>query len=110
MSVGGTIKRLIAMDGAELGHRAVTGVRREASRLAYAVKRPVWRRDALARDFGNGDPVAAHRRLLEHFATRSPRFVIDSSRQQVYAKTIQDTFPAAMAEAIDLSLFGVKKN
>jgi hypothetical protein len=101
MSVSGTIKRLIAMDGAELGHRAVTGVRREASRLAYAVKRPVWRRDVLARDFGSGDPVAAHRRLLEHFATRSPRFVVDPSEQQVYAKTIQDTFPTATADAIE---------
>ncbi len=100
MSVGGTIKRLLAMDSAELRHRTLTAARREASRLAYAVHRPTWRRDAFARNVADGDPIVAHRRLLEHFATRSPRFVINPSEHQTYANTIQDRFPTARSEAI----------
>ncbi len=100
MTVGGTIKRLLAMDGAELRHRVSTSLRREASRVAYAVYRPSWHREALAREFGNGDPMAAHRRLLEHFATRSPRFLIAPSERQARATAIEDAFPAAAPDAV----------
>jgi Heparinase II/III-like protein/Heparinase II/III N-terminus len=100
MTVGGTIKRLVAMDGAELRHRTSMGLRREASRLAYAVHKPTWHREALAREFGNGDPMAAHRRLLKHFATRAPRFVLDPSQRSSRVNAIQDAFPSATLDAV----------
>jgi Heparinase II/III-like protein/Heparinase II/III N-terminus len=100
MTVGGTIKRLMAMDGAELRHRASTGLRREASRLAYTVRRPAWNRDAFARELGSGDSMAAHRRLVEHVATRAARFVLDPSQRPARVSAIRDTFPSATADAV----------
>src|SRR5262245_9377353 len=99
MTAAGTIKRLLAMDGAELRHRASATLHREASRLTYSLHKPAWNREAFSREFGK-EPIAAHRRLVEHFATLASRFVLDPSQPPARVSTVRDAFPSATADAV----------
>ncbi|HEY7499691.1 MAG TPA: alginate lyase family protein [Vicinamibacterales bacterium] len=109
------LTRVAAMDRAELGFRAASALRREASRVRFAVRRPVWDRRLLAKALRaegirfapavgmleRGHWAAAHRTLMRHFATRSPRFVIAPSSREPLAGAIRSAFPTATVDAAD---------
>jgi uncharacterized heparinase superfamily protein len=115
MIAGRLWRRLSAMDREELRFRAATTLRREASRLAFSRRRPVWRREDLAAALRAGDPVmapavaalkqgdwaGAHHVLMRHFTTRLPRFVIAPSSRESLGAALRTSFPTAAVDAAD---------
>jgi hypothetical protein len=113
MNPGRAIKRLAAMDRDEVRARTRALVRRESARLAFAVRRPQWRRDALAPALRPGDAVfgdalpllrrrdwpAAHQRLMHALATRPTGFVLDAGNRAARAARVREAFPSAPADA-----------
>ena len=107
------MKRLSAMSAAELRFRAAAGARREAGRLAYSLRRPTWRREELAsalcpdepnigraiRRLAARDWSGAHQTLMDHFGSRTPRFVLDPRRGDALSRRIRSAFPTAAAES-----------
>ncbi len=105
--------RLAAMDRDELQFRAASLARRKVGRLAFAARRPSWRRQSLAsaispRDavlgpahpfLARGDWDGAHRALMRGIADGPHRFVLDPSRKDVLVDTVRSAFPTAISDA-----------
>lgn len=98
------LKRLRAMDGAELRFRAATALRTRVDRARAAWAPERWRREALqlahlpelaaARHaLERRDWMAAHHELARHFATRPPRFPLDPQRLARIGDEIARRFP-----------------
>jgi len=107
------LKRLSAMDAAELRFRTVACARREAGRIAFRACRPAWAREALAsalqaddrrvaravRYLADHNWTEAHECLSDYFGSRAPRFVLDLRRREAISREISAVFPAAAGQA-----------
>lgn len=102
------IKRLRAMDGAELRFRAAAAVRTRVDRARTALATPQWHRDQLrlAPDralsaaraaLGHHDWLGAHVALAQHFCTRPPAFPLDPQNLGQVAAEIRSRFGTAAA-------------
>lgn len=107
------LERLAAMDRGEMHARSRALLRRQAARIAFSMRRPRWRREALAGalradDAVVGDAVAllrrrdwagAHERLMHAFATRPTGFVLDAGNRTSRIAAVVAAFPSAMGDA-----------
>src|SRR5262245_1634382 len=109
------LARLARMDGQEVKARLAAACRREASRLACGIRRPSWRRESLANALradgpsgvitaaiealNRGEWHQAHANLLEHFASRTPRFVLNPADHDRLAQELRSSFPGSLADA-----------
>jgi hypothetical protein len=93
------LKRLRAMDGAELRFRTAAAVRSRVDRARSAIAAPVWRRDALRLSddpalaepraaLARQDWRAAHQALARHFRTRPAAFPLDPVRLEPLAARV----------------------
>jgi len=97
------LRRLRAMDGAELRFRAAAAVRSRIDRARTAWASPTWRRESLrlsanpslslVRDaLSSHDWLAAHKALATHFCSRPAVFPLDPSRLPHVASEIRTRF------------------
>jgi hypothetical protein len=104
------LKRLRAMDGAELRFRATTAFRTRVHRARASVRPPTWDRSQLRissaaapRDVTDAialhDWQAAHGALAAHFQRRPQRFPLWPSRLPALAAKVRDRFPVSTARA-----------
>ncbi|HET7219797.1 MAG TPA: alginate lyase family protein [Vicinamibacterales bacterium] len=107
------LRRLAGMDREEVRVRARSLLHRESGRLAFAVRRPQWRREDLASALRADDPLlgaavpllhtrdwdGAHRRVMHAIASRPTRFILDAGNRASRAATIREAFPLAIDEA-----------
>ena len=98
------LKRLRAMDGAELRFRAAAAMRSRVERARTAIQAPTWRREWLRL---TPDPALAsarvaldrhewhraHLALAAHFTNRAPRFPLDPRRLRHLGAEIRSRFP-----------------
>jgi len=107
------LRRVAAMDRAELEHRASTYARQQASRFGALIRKPSWQRSDLTASLRDDvstlrpaiaslerhDWESAHRALIDHFAPRAGRFPIDAAQRSKTVETILAAFPGAAADA-----------
>jgi hypothetical protein len=104
------LKRLRAMDGAELKHRATTALRTRMERARSTIRKPEWRRDALrllnttqldaARAaLSRQDWQTAHQLLARYFRSRDSVFPLDPRRLGALASTVRARFGDSDARA-----------
>lgn len=98
------LKRLRAMDGAELRFRATAALRTRVDRARTVLGPPVWRRESL-RLAGSGAPAAAqtalargdwmgaHVALAAHFTSRPAAFPLDPRELPALAARVSQRFP-----------------
>jgi Heparinase II/III-like protein/Heparinase II/III N-terminus len=108
------LKKVLSMDRDEIRFRVASSVRREAARLGYAARRPAWHREDLAQMLRPDSPLVgsaitcvqrrdwagAHDALMQHFATRAPRFALDPQRRSSTAEAVLRGFPEARPGAV----------
>ena len=97
------LKRLRAMDRAELRFRATTAFRTRVDRARVALSTSTWRREQLQlserapadvrRALASRDWLAAHRLLASHFTQRPARFPLDPRTLSTVSRRIAATFP-----------------
>lgn len=97
------LRRLRAMDGAELRFRAAAALRTRVDRARVAIAPSTWRREQLRlsqvapadarRALARGDWHAAHRALAAHFAQRDGRFPLDPRRLAAVSAAVAVHFP-----------------
>src|SRR5215218_3733866 len=109
------LRRVAAMDAAELRFRAASEFRQIAGRVRTAVVQPSWDRSALMSilDHGmdaagwasvvsaakGGDHGAVHAALAEHFTSRASAFPLRAAEVPAIAAAITRDFPTAREEA-----------
>ena len=108
------LRRVLAMDGAEVRFRTASVARRLIERTATLAAPPRWRREELharlkepgsslfsqaRRALRRKDWFAAHELLAHHFATRLAAFPANAVALDRVAREIQQRFPDATAEA-----------
>lgn len=106
------VRRLRAMDRDEVRVRAISAARKEAGWLAHTLRPPTWQREALAHAIDGAhvpqdvvaglhaaDWMRAHEGLVEHFATRPRRFVVDPQTHHRLVRTMAVNWPQAVGDA-----------
>lgn len=102
------LRRLRAMNGAELRFRTVAALRTRIERARSAIAAPVWRRESLRLSadpslgvaraaLGRRDWGAAHRALAAHFTTRAAAFPLDPRHLEDLAARIRARFSQDVA-------------
>jgi hypothetical protein len=113
MNIISTVRRLSAMDRAELLFRLRSEGRKALQRARYAWSPPAWDRSTLgsilderapwiadaARLARRGDPIGAHRALGRHFSERPSTWPLEAGARGPLADAVADRFPGAAAEA-----------
>lgn len=104
------LRRLRAMDGAELRFRAAAAVRSRVARARAAISTPAWRRESLwlSADaslspahaaLSRQDWLAAHRALAAHVQARAAAFPLPAGAIDKVAAGVRRQFPAHDAVA-----------
>ena len=102
------LKRLRAMDGAELRFRAAAAVRSRVEKARTVLQPPTWRRELLRLSpdpalssaraaLKRKDWTAAHVALAHHFSSRPARFPLDARRLDQIAADIRSRFGCRQA-------------
>jgi hypothetical protein len=111
MSARAALARLAAMDGRELRFRLACEARKVAGRVRYASRPPAWDRAGIVRILDpraspfvaravaaarQGQWLAAHRALSEHFRTRASCWPLQAKKRGDLAGAIRAAFPDAL--------------